>query len=300
MPDSSPSTSNAANLAAAVSHAKIPGTLHVSTHMLNWSPTSSSLASKNIGIPLSHIDRLLASVPKPESTTFSLKLVFYQNDDPEQRFLVNGKGDVLFTFTAPEGRERALADREAFKERLAQVAQRNKNEREEDAEAGTSAGPSRGGSVAPALQRSASTADGRNHVAASPAPVKQEMSAEEKAKRREQELQLRISILQSNPDLKALHADLVITGLMRDAEFWSHPTRASLLRSERAVMQQRQGRNAMIADPKPSNDGDGNLKINLSAQMVRDMFEQYPVVAKAYDELVPKQVSIGQLKCTYR
>jgi transcription initiation factor TFIIH subunit 1 len=289
MSNSSPSTSNAANLAAAVSHAQIPGTLHLTTHMLNWAPTSSSLADKSIKTPLSQIDRLLASIAKPESTTFSLKLIFHRSDDPEQRFLVNGKGDVLFTFTAPEGREKALADREAFKDRLAQAAQRNKNEREENAEASTSAGPSRGGSVAPAVQRSAH--DNEWYGGDIFPPVKQEPSAEEKARRRQQELQLRISIIQSHPDLEALHAGLVVTGLMRYAEFWSHPTRAALLRSERAVRQQRQGRNAMIADPKPSDDGDGNLKINLSAQMVRDMFEQYPVVAKAYDELVPRQVS---------
>ena len=282
MADDSPSTSST-TLAAAVSHAKIPGTLHLTSSSLRWSPTQSSLAAQALSLPLHHIDRLFASVAKPESKTFSLKITFYQPEDPEEeRTVVNGKPDVLFTFTAPDGRERALADQQAFKARLAQAANANKTERESIA-------------AAPALKagpKTPSTADSPAPTTAAPAASKApELTEEEKARRREQELQLRISILQAHPDLKALHADLVITGLMRDAEFWSHPSRASLLRAERALLQQRQGRNARIADPKPINDGEGNVKINMSAQLVRDVFEQYPVVAKAYNDLVPGQMN---------
>ncbi len=295
MADASPSSSAPATLAASVSVAKKPGTLTLSSHMMQWVPTQSSSASQEtIRVPLGEVEKLLASVVKPEATTFSLKLVLFQPDDPEEpRVTVRGKSDVLFTFTAPEGRDKALSDREAFKERLYHIANANKAEREAaSGKAGSSAAPlgsSPAKEATPVVRQQASAA-----AAASPAPpggaAPPELSAEEKARRREQELQLRVSILQAHPELKALHHDLVIGKVMRDAEFWSHPTRAALLRSERAMLQQRQGRNAMIADPKPSNDADGNLKINLSAQMVRDIFEQYPVVAKAYGDLVPKRL----------
>ncbi|KDN52598.1 hypothetical protein K437DRAFT_173571 [Tilletiaria anomala UBC 951] len=289
--DTSPSTSSS-SLAASVSHAKIGGTLVLSSHMLRWVPTQSSLASQSITIPLQHIEKLLASVAKPESQTFSLKIVFFQPEDPEkERLRVLGKGDVLFTFTAPEGRERALNDREEFKTRLYGIAQNNKKEREGASESLKERSNDRkeaanGCSSAP----ESAAKDNSSSKTVPMAPVPAPLTAEEKVKRREQELQLRISILHANPELKSLHADLVISGIMRDAEFWSHPTRSALLRSERALMQQRQGRNARIADPKPTNDEEGNLKINLSAQMVRDVFEQYPVVAKAYNDLVPKQM----------
>lgn len=270
MTETTPTGSQPARLAAAASHAKIGGTLRLTSHLLTWEPTQSSLDAQAVTIPLQHIEKLLASVPKPEAKTFSLKVVFFQPDDPEEeRFQVKGKSDALFVFSAPEGRERALADLEDFKARLADVSQRNKAERQQ--EASSRATPTMG-----------------KPQAAAPRAA---LSAEEKAKRSEESAQLRISILLADPELKALHADLVLSGQMRDAEFWSHPTRLALLRSERALLRQRQGRNAMIADPKPTNDEDGNLKINLPPQMVRDMFEQYPVVAKAYDELVPSEVS---------
>lgn len=46
-----------------------------------------------------------------------------------------------------------------------------------------------------------------------------------------------------------------------------------------------------MVDPRPT-DSNGERKITVTPQMVHDIFEEHPVVAKAYSENVPNQVSI--------
>lgn len=72
-----------------------------------------------------------------------------------------------------------------------------------------------------------------------------------------------------------------------DQEFWAHPTRRALLNAERASMEQKQGRNARIADPRPTTNESGEMKINITPELVRDLKAQYPVVARAFEENVP-------------
>lgn len=45
-----------------------------------------------------------------------------------------------------------------------------------------------------------------------------------------------------------------------------------------------------MVDPRPETV-DGDIKIVITPQLVHDIFEEYPVVAKAYNDNVPKQVS---------
>jgi transcription initiation factor TFIIH subunit 1 len=42
-------------------------------------------------------------------------------------------------------------------------------------------------------------------------------------------------------------------------------------------------------DPRPETV-DGEIKIKITPQLVHDIFDEYPVVAKAYIEHVPKNV----------
>lgn len=44
-----------------------------------------------------------------------------------------------------------------------------------------------------------------------------------------------------------------------------------------------------MVDPKPQTV-DGDIKIVITPQLVHDIFEEYPVVARAYSETVPKEV----------
>lgn len=105
------------------------------------------------------------------------------------------------------------------------------------------------------------------------------------------ELDYRVRVLKANPSLLALHREVVGSKEMTDADFWSHPSRASLVRAEKALAMQKAGRNARIADPRPKADSKGQMILNITPEIIRDMFEQFPVVGRAYDENVPNNVS---------
>ena len=111
-----------------------------------------------------------------------------------------------------------------------------------------------------------------------------------KAGREVNEVTLRGRVLRSNPQLLALHKEVVGSGTLSDADFWAHPTRATLLRAERAQMEQQAGRRGQLADPHPTQNEAGELKINITPQLIRDLFEQYPVLTRAYDENVPSRL----------
>lgn len=56
---------------------------------------------------------------------------------------------------------------------------------------------------------------------------------------------------------------------------------------------QKKGKSGQLVDPRPQTV-DGEIKIVITPQLVHDIFEEYPVVGKAYSENVPSKV------CPYR
>ena len=62
-----------------------------------------------------------------------------------------------------------------------------------------------------------------------------------------------------------------------------------MLQAEIAQDNQKRGRPGQMVDPRPQTV-DGDIKIVITPQLVHDIFEEYPVVAKAYSETVPKEV----------
>ncbi|CEH15484.1 RNA polymerase II transcription initiation/nucleotide excision repair factor TFIIH, subunit TFB1 [Ceraceosorus bombacis] len=132
------------------------------------------------------------------------------------------------------------------------------------------------------------TVSGKSSRAAASPATGQSSTPNNKAKNRVTELDLRYSVLRANPQLASLHRDLVMSGELKDAEFWDHPTRKALLSAERAAAEQTSGRNARIADPRPRTDERGEMRVEITPQLKRDLFEQYPVVRRAWEENVPK------------
>lgn len=104
------------------------------------------------------------------------------------------------------------------------------------------------------------------------------------------EVQLRGKVLLANPDLLALHKEVVGSNAVSDADFWADPARNALLRAERAKSLQKHGRRGPLADIKPSQNDAGELRLNLTPELIRDLFEQFPVLAQAYKENVPQRV----------
>lgn len=58
---------------------------------------------------------------------------------------------------------------------------------------------------------------------------------------------------------------------------------------------QRRGRSGQLVDPRPQTTATGEHKIVMTPQLVHDIFEEYPVVAKAYSDNVPNKVYANSL-----
>ncbi|POW17681.1 hypothetical protein PSTT_00436 [Puccinia striiformis] len=96
---------------------------------------------------------------------------------------------------------------------------------------------------------------------------------------------LKKRVLQSHPDLRQLHKEMVIGAQISESEFWHG--REDLLFNEARLDNQKIGRSAQMVDPRPETTDNGEIRISITPQMIKDIFEQYPVVQKAYNENVP-------------
>jgi hypothetical protein len=62
-----------------------------------------------------------------------------------------------------------------------------------------------------------------------------------------------------------------------------------MLSAQAAMENQKKGKSGQLVDPRPQTV-DGEIKIVITPQLVHDIFEEYPVVGKAYSENVPSKV----------
>ena len=62
-----------------------------------------------------------------------------------------------------------------------------------------------------------------------------------------------------------------------------------MLLAQAAAEKQKKGKPGQLVDPRPQTV-DGEIKMVITPQLVHDIFEEYPVVAKAYTENVPNKV----------
>lgn len=99
---------------------------------------------------------------------------------------------------------------------------------------------------------------------------------------------LRKAVLQSTPSLAALHRSLVQTGLLSEAEFWDG--RQSLLVSLEADLAQKKGKSSEMVDPRPEIGEGGEVTVKITPGLIRDIFEEYPAVLRAYGDNVPLPV----------
>jgi transcription initiation factor TFIIH subunit 1 len=58
-----------------------------------------------------------------------------------------------------------------------------------------------------------------------------------------------------------------------------------------ATENQKRGRPGQLVDPRPQTVEGGEVKIVITPQLVHDIFEEFPVVAKAYSDNVPNKLS---------
>ncbi|KAH7339559.1 hypothetical protein B0J17DRAFT_365785 [Rhizoctonia solani] len=101
---------------------------------------------------------------------------------------------------------------------------------------------------------------------------------------------LRKFVLLKRADLAALHRELVITGNLTEAEFWAG--REHLLSAEESIERQRKGRPTQMLELRGAGTNEkGDIKITITPERAQQIFMEYPVVKRAYDENVPDPLS---------
>ncbi|CCD23863.1 TFIIH/NER complex subunit TFB1 NDAI_0C02030 [Naumovozyma dairenensis CBS 421] len=99
-------------------------------------------------------------------------------------------------------------------------------------------------------------------------------------------LKLQQSLLKNNKNLMKTFQETVIhSGLLAD-EFWS--TRIPLLRAFALSTSQKIGPYNVLSTIKPVASSENKVNVNLSREKIYSIFENYPIVKKAYDDNVPK------------
>lgn len=236
---------------------------------------------------------------KPSSPKVALKIVL----TPASATSV-GEESYNFQFTAGAS---AVSDRERFKKELGEMVAENRGRTGESATPAPAGTPmdvdedvkpdisalsakdkGKGRAIAPAPAAAASP----RAPAAPPARPAHGAPAVPAT-----DFHLRKLILMANPDLMALHRDLVISRQLTESEFWEG--RQDLIEAARAADAQLRGRSGGMVDPRPEIGEGGEVTVRVTAQMVGEIFEEYPAVRRAYDENVPDPLDEQQFWTRY-
>ncbi|ESR65959.1 hypothetical protein CICLE_v10007802mg [Citrus x clementina] len=108
----------------------------------------------------------------------------------------------------------------------------------------------------------------------------------------EEEMQLRIKLLQENSELQKLHRQFVGGNILTEAEFWA--ARKKLLdRDPSKKSKQRVGfKSAMISDIRPATDGRTNkVTFSLTPEIILQIFAEKPAVHRAFLNFVPNKMT---------
>ena len=104
-----------------------------------------------------------------------------------------------------------------------------------------------------------------------------------------EEIKLRGSLLAKNKDLLKLHKELVFSNVLSEEEFWED--RRGLLRTQEMILKQKKGASSALVsdDLKPSAMSTSDVKYVLTPTIIQTIFEQHPILKKAFAELVSSQ-----------
>lgn len=99
-------------------------------------------------------------------------------------------------------------------------------------------------------------------------------------------LPLQQLLLKDNSAMMKLFSRAVIKEGLTPEEFWS--TRLELLRTFAIQRTQKRGPFNVLSTIKPTASSDNEVNVNVTREKIKEIFIQYPIVKKAYDDQVPK------------
>jgi len=105
------------------------------------------------------------------------------------------------------------------------------------------------------------------------------------------EATLRAKLLSSNPELKALHQQLVGGKVISDQEFWE--SRKALVQNEmsKATNQNIGMSSALLTDVRPSSETSNTVQYKITPAIIHQIFIENPEVEKLYKEMVPDKMT---------
>ncbi|TFK44377.1 hypothetical protein BDQ12DRAFT_620409 [Crucibulum laeve] len=260
---------------------KLPGLLELNDTHLQWTQDGKKAPS----IRVAHAEASSLFCSKEGAAQVRLKLGLY-NDDTGHNF----------TFTSPQ----AYAEREKFKKELTAIISRNRNASDAAPRLSVTAALAVDASAHGTLTANAPAPTGKPSLQLARPSISRAPSVSSDRRATPvitgndpaSDFRLRKKVLLSNPELGTLHRDLVMSGQITEAEFWDG--REHLLLAQATQESQRKGKSGQLVDPRPETVEGGEIKIRITPQLVHDIFDEYPVVARAYTENVPNNLSEEQ------
>ncbi|GAA5871528.1 hypothetical protein JCM16303_000784 [Sporobolomyces ruberrimus] len=278
---------------AQTSYKKRTGVLSLDAAGLTW--TNPSTSNPELSILSTQMTALFAS--KEGGPRVMLKIAF--NPLPPQT-----DDSYNFTFTSAAT---ALSDRERFKGEISTIIARNR-EREAQiasnaaAAAGTQNGTSTAGGgqdkgKGKAVESRANDQSGGGANTLNSTTQPSSSTTTTTATSQGGTFRLRKQILQSSPQLLSLHRELVLSGQLTEQEFWQG--REQLLESLSAEESLMRGKSGEMVDPKTVTGQNGQVTVKITPGLIREIFEEFPVVLRAYNDNVPQPLDEAQFWTRY-
>lgn len=104
--------------------------------------------------------------------------------------------------------------------------------------------------------------------------------------------QLQQKLLMEDKNLRNLFTQAVINFKLSPNMFWS--TRLNLLRTFALTLSQHRGPYNVLSTIKPVATSDNQVNVNVTRTIINEIFDTYPIVKKAFDELVPAKFQEGE------
>jgi transcription initiation factor TFIIH subunit 1 len=264
------------------------GTMHVSTTRVVWCAAGS--VTPSMSFPFASISNHQYSPPDMPQVLVKL---------------ITASGTFVFVFSSPTT---AQTDRNSFRELLSQVKKPVKAAAAAAAAAAASTAaatsvksestngaaikPEPTNAAVPILPDSAVDTDDDNKTKILPARAPMHGIHITEARRR-------ADLLAADTQVKLLHAELVLSGIVSEEDFWQMRQDDLRMAADRPRAQQRGVRSALIADVEPVERNAEKEHYRLTPSVIRAIFEAAPPVQRAFQQLVPDRLSEQEFWAKY-
>lgn len=225
---------------------------------------------KSLEIPLNNLDKL--QVSKETSPKMLLKLYYAEGGNPEIK-------DIKLTFNNRQTMH-------AVKDILQTILARQKTVIKDSPAPVSDSGASALGTPAP----TGTSSNGQSPAPGDPFDFSSQESLSDSALMKNRQLQQKL--LLEDKSLRNIFTQSVIKFKLSPAIFWS--SRVSQLRTYALTISQHRGPYNVLSTIRPVATSDNQVNVNVTRDTINEIFETYPVIKRAFNELVPVKLNEGE------